>query len=102
MRDCTRLWLERINALYIRVKESPLPGYSTIREVLFDANARTSTKERMLLALIDHPDPRATSLLQHQALFFDHPRLRFVHRLAIRRRLRRCPLQTEVEHRQAA
>lgn len=102
MQDCTRQWLERINSLYIRVKESPLPDYNTIRDVLFDANARTSTKERMLLALIDHPDPDATALLQHQALSFDHRRLRFVHRLAIRRRLRRCALPSEADHQQAA
>lgn len=85
----TREWLERINALYEKVKEAPLPCIDEAKRTLFDAGESTARRERILLALINHPDQGATDLLEHPALILHHPRLAFTRHLARRRRQRR-------------
>lgn len=87
-RQC-RAWIERVNGLYEEVRQMPAPAVEEARKVLFDADGRSGARERMLLALVDHPDPRATQLLEHRALSFDVARLSFVHALALRRNRRR-------------
>ena len=87
--DNYRAWMERIQAVYEEVRQQPAPSIEQARGVLFDAGARTSERERMLLALIDHRDRRADALLEHRALSFDVARLDFVHQIARRRHRRR-------------
>ena len=81
--------LARIEEVYVQIRRQAPICLGAARAILFDAQARTPQRERALLALVDHPDARATELLEHPLLSFDIPRLDLAHRVALKRRHRR-------------
>ncbi len=88
-----QILVQRIDRLQRKSRQQASPTITHARQILFDPQARTSTRERLLIALIDHPDvDAAADLLSTRRLPSDNPRLRFVLSIARRRQRRRRPV----------
>lgn len=84
--QCARVWLQRIDRIYREIRRQPPPSISRARKILWNRDARTSHRERLLIALVDHPDrDAAASLLCDPTLPMDTARLRFARAIARRR-----------------
>lgn len=86
----SQVWLERIDRIYRDCLGEPTPSLEEAHRIVFNTDIRTSRRERVLIALLAHPDRCAAgAILEDQCLPADSDRLRFVLHILRKRHRRR-------------